>query len=187
MPKTLRREIRAWVGGFQYVDDIVKELFYNALRVRQNAQAPYSNYLVGASLQTTNGNIYSGCNVERATWTQTTHAEQNAIDSMVAHIGKAKVERIAIVGAPSGVDPAPDQWLLRPEDFSGADQTLVRIPVPCGHCLQCIWENCHGDPNVELFALMANAMVARVTIGDAFPMRFGPVDLGVDYAAAAEK
>jgi cytidine deaminase len=55
-----------------------------AIRVRENAYAPFSNYKVGAALLTDKGNIYVGCNVESPTLTLTTHAEGSAIDAMIA-------------------------------------------------------------------------------------------------------
>ena len=61
-----------------------RRLIREAWEARENAYCPYSNYKVGASLLTSGGNIYRGCNVESVTFTLTTHAEINAIDTMVA-------------------------------------------------------------------------------------------------------
>ena len=60
-------------------------LFAEAQRVRQLAYARHSNYLVGAALLTKSGAIYSGCNVENASYGLTICAERNAIGQAVAH------------------------------------------------------------------------------------------------------
>jgi cytidine deaminase len=52
--------------------------------VRQNAYAPYSGFKVGAAAVSKNGKIFAGCNVESADYSLTTHAEMNAIDTMVS-------------------------------------------------------------------------------------------------------
>ena len=122
------------------------------------------------------GKIYSGCNVERASWTQTTHAEQNAIDTMVAVEGSVKLWKIALVGGAEG-----NKVIIPPKRNVGHELTFDEIPVPCGHCLQIIWENCHNDGGVEIFSLCSNGQIAKVTIDSAFPLKFGPRDLGVTY------
>lgn len=66
------------------LDPYLRKLFDEAWAVREKAYCPYSKYKVGASLLTTGGNIYRGCNVESVSFTLTTHAEINAIDTMIA-------------------------------------------------------------------------------------------------------
>ena len=117
-----------------------------------------------------------GCNVERGSYTQTTHAEQNAIDSMVADRGAGKLITVALVGGPETI-----VYKFPPKKTDESITEIEDVPVPCGHCLQIIWENCHNDPNVRLLALARNGEVVLTTIGDAFPMCFGPADLGIDY------
>lgn len=162
------------------VEELSKEeqiLLYEAMRVREKAQAPYSHFFVGAAVESESGAVYVGCNVERASYSQTTHAEQNAIDSMVAKEGSTKIKRVAIVGGGENIRLS---WPLECTE----DKVLEvgQVPVPCGHCLQIIWENCHNDPEVELIGLCLTGEIAKVRIGDAFPMRFGPNDLGIDYS-----
>src|SRR5438093_333612 len=99
--KAISRTITGWIGNFSDLDDDVRQMFYMARTVRLNAQAPYSKYFVGVTLQSESGAFYSGCNVERGSWTQTTHAEQNALDSMVAREGSVKVAKLALIGAPA--------------------------------------------------------------------------------------
>ena len=58
-------------------------LVNKAIEVREFAYAEYSKFKVGAALIDINQNIHTGCNVESADYTLTTHAEMLAIDSMV--------------------------------------------------------------------------------------------------------
>ena len=152
-------------------------LFSMATSVRLKAQAPYSHFFVGVAIMSASGQIHIGCNVERASWPQTTHAEQNAIDSMVAAEGPAKLCKLVLVG---GMENA--KMVVPPKKRNvGHELTLDEVPVPCGHCLQIIWENCHNDGGVELFSLCNNGQIAKVTIDSAFPLKFGPKNLGVKY------
>ena len=80
------------------------QLFKLAVEVRSRAQEPYFKFLVGATVESESGKIYLGCNVGRATGTQTSHAESNAIDSMVAAEGSVKIKRLVVAGAPMGVN-----------------------------------------------------------------------------------
>ncbi|MFA6263084.1 MAG: hypothetical protein WCW33_03810 [Candidatus Babeliales bacterium] len=157
-----------------------QELIHAAINVRRNAQAPYSHYLVGAALRCSKGTLHTGCNVERCSYSQTTHAEQNAIDTMVAHWGPTKIDIIAIAGGPESHTPtprlhAPTTSLAHPEQAT----------LPCGHCRQIIWENCFGDGNVKILSLTPHGDVLVATIRDFLPMCFGPEQLGIEYGRAA--
>lgn len=174
----LEKKIAVDFCFFSELSDEDRFLFESAIDAREKAQAPYSHYKVGAAVMTYREGakkIYSGCNVERATHTQTTHAEQNAIDSMITEHGTKKILKICVVGANDS------------EAIHFAEKGIMTFPfieatpVPCGHCLQIIWENCMGDPNVKLLSVTPDGIIAITTIGDAFPMRFGPKDLGVEY------
>lgn len=85
-----------------------KLLIAKAAEVRQHAHAPYSEYLVGAALLTKGGRIFTGCNVENASFGLTLCAERSAIAQMVA-AGEREIEALAIVtkgpeaGAPCGL------------------------------------------------------------------------------------
>ncbi len=83
----------------------IESLVQTALLVQQRAYAPYSNFLVGASLLTTTGKIFHGCNVENASYGLAICAERNAITTMVAE-GEATIAAMVVVtkggGSPCG-------------------------------------------------------------------------------------
>jgi cytidine deaminase len=164
------RRIRAYRRLFCDLSDEEQQLIRLAYYVRHNAQAPYSKFRVGAAvLSDKTGNMYQGCNVERCSYTQTTHAEQNAVDTLVAEEGREAIIRaVAIVAAPDGIVlPAP-----------GRIDAASEIPVqwdklaPCGHCLQCISENARADRQTWLLSYLLDGTVCSVTIKDALPFAF---------------
>ena len=153
-----------------------QELINAALAARSRAQAPYSNFYVGSSVLTDKNEIYAGCNVERCSYTQTTHAEQNAIDNMVAHAGSAKITMIVAAAAPKGKDIA----LQNPAPES-SKPNLQSPAYFCGHCRQIIWENCYNDQSVKCVLVAPNGIIYCTTIGDLLPFPFGPIELGIAY------
>ena len=88
-----------------------------ARKVMKNAHAPYSKFRVGAAILLTNGKIFSGCNVENASYGMTNCAERTAIFSAVADCGpQIEIEAVAVVNEQG-------------------------IPCsPCGACRQVIYE-----------------------------------------------
>ena len=100
------------------------KLLEAASDVRTRAYAPYSNFKVGAAVETENGDIYTGCNVESASYGLTVCAERVAIWKGISR-GVTKFGRIAVVVDTE--EPTP----------------------PCGTCRQIIWEFC-GDVPVIL-------------------------------------
>jgi cytidine deaminase len=178
----MKREITKIVGaeiiGFKSLNSKDQELLSRAAVVRNNSQAPYSKYHVGVALLSGAGTIHVGCNVERCTFTQTTHAEQNAIDNMIAQLGSEKIEAVAVVGAPKGIEIE-----CPPDKIEELVTSFDDVAMPCGHCLQIIWENCHNDQGVKIISMARSGEVVCTTIGDLLPMRFGPVHFGVDYSA----
>ncbi|MER3429939.1 MAG: cytidine deaminase [Blastocatellia bacterium] len=121
-----------------------------AKAAREKAFAPYSNFQVGAAVETAQGEIFVGCNVESASFGLTLCAERVAIFSAVA-AGRRRIKRIAIV----------------------ADtETLT---APCGACRQIIWEF-GGDIVVELANLRGSSQKLR--IGELLPYAFDDSLLG---------
>src|SRR5258707_7146919 len=66
---------------------VTAKLLRSAKKVMKNAQAPYSSFRVGAAVLLSNGKIFSGCNVENASYGMTNCAERTAIFSAVAQLG----------------------------------------------------------------------------------------------------
>ena len=75
-----------------------QELIRMALAAREKAYAPYSNFMVGAALRAKDGRIYTGCNVENASFTPTSCAERTALFKAVAD-GVTEFTDIAVVGS----------------------------------------------------------------------------------------
>ncbi|HOX21479.1 MAG TPA: cytidine deaminase [Candidatus Paceibacterota bacterium] len=138
-------------------DDLTEgqeQLLVSARMCRDRAYAPYSKYKVGAAVKDENGRIFSGCNVELVTLSRTTHAEGNAIDTMIANGGR-KITALACVDNDGG--------------------------APCGECRQRIWEFCHGNPDVSIIGADIDLKNIQIfTIGELYPYSFGPEALGID-------
>lgn len=80
-------------------------LLDDAIRVRENAHAPYSGFKVGAAIRAGSGKVYLGVNVENAAYPEGTCAEAGAIAAMVA-AGETEIAECAVVGdAPTPVTP----------------------------------------------------------------------------------
>lgn len=78
-------------------EDMRKKLEQAAARVMKNAHAPYSKFRVGAAILLTNGKIFSGCNVENASYGLTNCAERTAIFTAVAQLGpKVEIRAVAV-------------------------------------------------------------------------------------------
>ena len=108
-----------------------------ATDVRERAFAPYSNFKVGAAVETDNGDIYTGCNVESASYGLTVCAERVAIWKGISR-GVTRFGRIAVV-----VD-------------------TEELTPPCGVCRQIIWEFC-GDVPVILANLHGKKEVVMMS------------------------
>ncbi len=80
-------------------------LLQAALKVRENAYAPYSNFKVGAAVRASSGVIYAGCNVENIAYPEGTCAEAGAIAAMIA-AGDSRIEEVAVI-AGGGMPVAP--------------------------------------------------------------------------------
>jgi cytidine deaminase len=84
-------------------DDLLKA----AKRAMKNAHAPYSKFRVGAAILLSNGKVFSGCNVENASYGMTNCAERTAIFSAVAECGPKIEIRTVAVANEQGVACSP--------------------------------------------------------------------------------
>ena len=122
-----------------------EELIQKAKQARERAYAPYSKYLVGAALLTKSGEIYTGCNVENASYGLTNCAERTAIFKAVSE-GEKEFQAIAIV-------------------LDGP------VGAPCGACRQVIREF-GTEIDVEMANLEGDVKVEKIK--DLLPHSFGP-------------
>ncbi|MFB6244092.1 MAG: cytidine deaminase [Halobaculum sp.] len=87
------------------MSDSVDALVEAAESALSSAHVPYSEYRVGAALETTDGEVFVGCNIENANYSNSLHAEEVAISEAVKR-GHTEFERLAVVsGARDGVTP----------------------------------------------------------------------------------
>lgn len=121
-----------------------RELIEAAMAVRENAYAPFSNFRVGAALETDDGELITGCNVESASYGLTVCAERVAIWKAISQ-GKRKIKHIAVVADTEELTP------------------------PCGVCRQIIWEF-GGDIPVILSNLKGKTEVVQMK--DLLPRAF---------------
>ena len=116
-------------------DEMNQKLAEEAYAAMKHAYVPYSHFRVGAALLTKEGKIFTGCNIENASYGATNCAERTAIFKAVSE-GKTEFRAIAIVGGPKGKEP---------ENFC----------APCGVCRQVMAEFC--DPETFRIILMNGA------------------------------
>ena len=122
----------------------MNKLLEAAVAARSNAHAPFSNFKVGAAIEDQDGRIFTGCNVENATYGLTICAERVAVFKAISE-GARKFQRIAV---------AADTDILTP---------------PCGACRQILWEFC-GDAELTLVNLQGKTEIFRLK--DLFPRPF---------------
>jgi cytidine deaminase len=115
-----------------------------AFDTRERAHAPYSRFKVGAAVQDEQGRVFTGCNIENATYGLTICAERVAVFKAISE-GASKLKRVAVVA---------DTGILTP---------------PCGACRQILWEFC-GD--VELTMANLEGKVETVRLREIFPRPF---------------
>lgn len=115
-----------------------------ALAVRLRAHAPFSRFQVGAAIEDEHGRIFTGCNVENATYGLTVCAERVAVFKAISE-GAGKLKRVVV---------AADTATLTP---------------PCGACRQILWEFC-GDAELTLVNLQGQTETLH--LHDIFPRPF---------------
>ena len=122
-----------------------KLLLEKAYEGRKNAYAPYSNFKVGAAVLAENGKIYTGCNIENASYGATNCAERTAIFKAISE-GNRKIRAIAIVGADE------------------------QCTYPCGICRQVIAE--FADKNTEIILGKKSLEYIVKTLAEILPGAF---------------
>lgn len=135
---------------------MVEKLIDTAIEQLKFSYTPYSNFKVGAALLTKSGKIYTGCNIENASYTPTNCAERTAFFKAVSE-GVRDFQAICIVG--------------------GKDGKLTEYTAPCGVCRQVMMEFC--DPKTFQIILAVDKERYEIyTLEELMPLGFGPLNLG---------
>lgn len=125
-----------------------KELIKAAMDAREFSYSPYSEFKVGAALITSEGKVYTGCNIESASYSPTICAERVAVSKAVSD-GNKDIEAIAIVGS--------------------SDYTY-----PCGVCRQFLVE---FGKDMKIIVANNEDEYKVYSLSELFPHSFGPDDL----------
>lgn len=132
-------------------ETMIRRLIGAALDARETAYAPYSHYCVGAALLTASGRIYTGGNIENASYGATCCAEQNAVFRAV-NDGEREFDAIAVAGGLKGEDP-------------------VDYAFPCGICRQVMQEFMRRD--FLIIVARSTEDYRRYTLEELLPAGFG--------------
>ena len=128
-----------------------KELILKAIEARENAYCPYSNFKVGAAALFEDGRIYTGCNVENASYGATNCAERTAIFNGVSN-GNRSLKALALIG------------------------DVNNFTYPCGICRQVISEFAESG-DVKIYIIKNENEVLEKTLDEIMPGTFTKVDL----------
>ena len=134
---------------------IIEKLIDTAIEQLKFSYTPYSNFKVGAALLAKSGEIFTGCNIENASYTPTNCAERTAFFKAVSE-GVRDFQAICIVG--------------------GKDGNLTGYTAPCGVCRQVMMEFC--DPKTFQIILAVDKERYEIyTLEELMPLGFGPLNL----------
>ena len=117
----------------------------------QHAYAPYSHFPVGACLQSEDGALFSGCNVENASYPLGQCAETNALGALVV-AGKKKIKEVVVI------------------------TTDKKVCSPCGACLQRLFE--FASPDTAVHLCNAEGKQQTLTLSELLPRPFESDSLG---------
>ena len=133
-----------------------EQLLALAREAAAKAYAPYSNFHVGCAIESVDGEVVTGANMENACYRLGLCAEQSALTAAQHKFGLDKVARIAVVG--------------------GTDSTVC---TPCGGCRQAILEAAQlSGCDVEILCASGDgSAVEQHSIGELIPFGFGPANL----------
>lgn len=126
-----------------------KLLIKIAMEAREKSYSPYSNYKVGAAVYTTSGKVFTGCNIESASFSPTICAERVAFTKCISE-GYKDIEKIAVIGSD------------------------VKTSFPCGVCRQFMVE---FGRNIKIICARSLDSYEVYTIDELLPHSFGPDDL----------
>ena len=134
---------------------MVEKLIDTAIEQLKFSYTPYSNFKVVAALLTKSGKIYTGCNIENASYTPTNCAERTAFFKAVSE-GVRDFQAICIVG--------------------GKDGKLTEYTAPCGVCRQVMMEFCNPK-TFQIILAVDKERYEIYTLEELMPLGFGPLNL----------
>ena len=134
---------------------MVEKLIDTAIEQLKFSYTPYSNFKVGAALLTKSGKIYTGCNIENASYTPTNCAERTAFFKAVSE-GVRDFQAICIVGGKNG--------------------KLTEYTAPCGVCRQVLMEFCNPK-TFQIILAVDKERYEIYTLEELMPLGFGPLNL----------
>ena len=140
-----------------------EQLIAAARAAALRAYAPYSRFSVGCAIESVDGEIVTGANMENACYRLGVCAEVSALTAAQAAFGLDKVARIAVAGG----------------DGSGAELAGTNPVTPCGGCRQSILEAAQlSGRDIEILCASGDgSKVDRHRIGNLIPHGFGPANL----------
>jgi cytidine deaminase len=133
-----------------------EDLIALAREAAAKAYAPYSNFRVGCAVESVDGDVVTGANMENAWYRLGVCAEQSGLTAAQHRFGLDKVARIAVSGGSGRV-----------------------VCTPCGGCRQAILEAYQlSGRDIEILCASGDgSTVERHTIGELIPFGFGPANL----------
>ena len=134
---------------------MVEKLIDTAIEQLKFSYTPYSNFKVGAALLTKSGKIYTGCNIENASYTPTNCAERTAFFKAVSE-GVLEFDAICVVG--------------------GMNKVLKEYAAPCGVCRQVMMEFCNPK-TFQIILAVDKERYEIYTLEELMPLGFGPLNL----------
>ncbi len=153
--------VKTSISGVSFKNKIIldsaetdTELIHIAEKAREKAYSPYSEYKVGAALLCKNGTIYTGCNIESATYSPTNCAERTAFFKAISE-GEREFQAIAVVGGKDGEAIEDKQYFF-----------------PCGVCRQVMTEFCEDD--FVIIATKSESDFVKTTLAELMPNRIVP-------------
>ncbi len=127
----------------------VVKLIKMAIEAREKAYVPYSGFKVGAAILTKEGKVFTGCNIESASYSPTICAERTALAKAVSE-GYRDIDTVVVVGS------------------------FEKLSYPCGVCRQMIRE--FGE-DIKIIVAKSTEKYKEYTIRELLPESFGPEDL----------
>lgn len=129
----------------------IKKMIKTAMEQIRFSYAPYSDFKVGASLLSENGDIFTGCNIENAAYSPTNCAERTAFFKAVSK-GVRDFQAICIVGGKSG--------------------NVTEYITPCGVCRQVMMEFCNPE-TFQIILAVDEEHYRILTLKELLPLGFG--------------